>query len=107
HRFALLVADVSGHGASAAIVMAMIRAVLHTCDAPDDAPADPATVLHHLNRHFRYLWNTAMYATSVAGVLDVERRVLRIASAGHPPPLLVPNGPGWQVSATKWARHFL
>ena len=30
-RFGVIVADVSGHGAPAAIVMAMIRAVLHTC----------------------------------------------------------------------------
>jgi PAS domain S-box-containing protein len=88
HRFALVVADVSGHGAGAAIVMAMIRAVLHSGDAPDDPP----TVLHQLNRHFRYLWNTAMFATSVVAVLDLERRTLRLASAGHPPPLLVRAG---------------
>jgi PAS domain S-box-containing protein len=99
-RFALVVADVSGHGASAAIVMAMIRAVLHTYDAPDDAPDDPATVLHHLNRHFRYLWNTAMYATSAVAVLDLEHRRLRIASAGHPPPLLIRDGRVHEMSLT-------
>ena len=66
-RFALVVADVSGHGASAAIVMAMIRAVLHA----DDAPHDPEALLHHLNRHFRYLWTTAMFATAVVAVIDV------------------------------------
>ncbi|MGH9370728.1 MAG: response regulator, partial [Vicinamibacterales bacterium] len=55
-RYGVMVADVSGHGAPAAIVMAMIRAVLHTHPSPDDPPA----VLHHLNRHFRYLWETAM-----------------------------------------------
>jgi len=92
HRFMLVVADVSGHGASAAIVMAMIRAVLHTYDAPDDSPDDPPTVLHHLNRHFRYLWSTPMFATSVVAVLDVEHRTLRLSSSGHPPPLLVRDG---------------
>jgi PAS domain S-box-containing protein len=88
HRFALVVADVSGHGASAAMVMAMIRAVLHAGDALDD----PATVLRRLNDHFRYLWPTAMFATCIAAVLDVAGRTLRVASAGHPPPVLVRNG---------------
>jgi sigma-B regulation protein RsbU (phosphoserine phosphatase) len=83
--FGPIVSDVSGHGAPAAIVMAMIRAVLHTHPAPDD----PAAVLRHLNRHFSYLWETAMFATAVYAVLDVGRRQLDIASAGHPPPLLL------------------
>lgn len=88
-RFGIMVADVSGHGAPAAIVMAMIRAVLHTYPGlPDDPPA----VLHYLNRHFRYLWDTAMYATAVYAVLDLRERRLRLSSAGHPPPFLV-RGP--------------
>jgi sigma-B regulation protein RsbU (phosphoserine phosphatase) len=93
HRFAVAVADVSGHGAPAAIVMAMIRAVLHTCD---EVLHDPAAVLHHLNRHFEFLWDTAMFATAVYGVLDVEQRSWRSIRAGHPPPLVV--GPDRPVS---------
>ena len=91
-RFGVVVADVSGHGAPAAIVMAMIRAVLHTCDG---ILHEPAAVLHHLNRHFEFLWDTAMFATAVYGVLDVERRSWRSIRAGHPPPLAV--GPGRTV----------
>ena len=87
--FAVVVADVSGHGASAAIVMAMIRAVVHSCNVPQEFPDDPVALLNHLNRHFRYLWSTQMYATAVVAVLDTESRKLRIASAGHPPPLLL------------------
>jgi sigma-B regulation protein RsbU (phosphoserine phosphatase) len=86
--FGLMVSDVSGHGAPAAIVMAMIRAVLHSHPSPDD----PSAVLRHLNQHFRYLWDTAMFATAVYGVLDAGARQLRIALAGHPPPLLVREG---------------
>ncbi len=88
-RFGIMVADVSGHGAPAAIVMAMIRAVLHSY--PGEA-ADPPAVLHHLNRHFRFLWDTAMYATAVYGVLDTGRGTLRVSSAGHPLPLVVRDG---------------
>jgi sigma-B regulation protein RsbU (phosphoserine phosphatase) len=85
-RFGIIVADVSGHGARAAIVMAMIRAVIHTFPG---IPDDPAAVLQYLNRHFRYLWETAMFATGLYGVLDVGRRTLRLACAGHPAPLRV------------------
>ena len=88
-RFGVMVADVSGHGAPAAIVMAMIRAVFHTYPGIAD---DPPAVLHHINRHFRFLWDTAMYATAVYGVFDAQRRTLRLACAGHPPPLLVSRG---------------
>src|SRR5262249_33501609 len=91
-RFALIVADVSGHGASAAIVMAMIRAVVHSCNVPQEFPDNPVALLRHLNRHFRYLWDTQMYATAVVAVLNAETRVLRVASAGHPPPLLLRGG---------------
>jgi sigma-B regulation protein RsbU (phosphoserine phosphatase) len=88
-RFALIVADVSGHGAPAAIVMAMIRAVVHTYPGALD---DPPTVLHYINRHFRYLWDTEMYATAVVAVFDAGWRTLRVSCAGHWPPLLVRSG---------------
>jgi len=87
-RFGILVADVSGHGAPAAIVMAMIRAVVHTYPG---TPDDPEAVLQYINRHFEYLWDTAMFATGLYGVLDARRRTLRMACAGHPPPLIVRN----------------
>ena len=93
-RFALTVADVSGHGASAAMVMAMIRAVLHAGEALDD----PAAALHHLNDHFRFLWPTAMFATATVAVLDVAERRLRVASAGHPPPVLVRDGQAGELA---------
>lgn len=84
-RFAIIIADVSGHGAPAAIIMAMIRAVLHTYTGARD---DPSAVLNHINRHFEYLWDTSMFATAVYAVVDVEQRTLRLSCAGHPPPLL-------------------
>jgi phosphoserine phosphatase RsbU/P len=84
-RFGILVVDVSGHGAPAAIVMAMIRAVVHAYPGPAD---DPPALLHYINRHFSFLWDTPMYATALYAVLDVPRRTLRLSSAGHPMPLL-------------------
>ena len=88
-RFGIMVADVSGHGAPSAIVMAMIRAVLHTYPG---VPDDPPAVLDHLNRHFRFLWESSMYATAVYAVLDAGRETVCLSSAGHPPPLLLRDG---------------
>jgi PAS domain S-box-containing protein len=85
-RFALVVIDVSGHGARAAIVMAMIRAVIHTSPC---GMADPACVLQYLNRHFEFLWDTSMFATGIVGVLDASSRVLHVSTAGHMPPLVI------------------
>ena len=90
-RFGILVADVSGHGAPAAIVMAMIRAVVHTYPGVAD---DPREVLHYINRHFQFLWDTSMYATAVYAVVDAGRATIRMASAGHPLPLKARCGEG-------------
>jgi sigma-B regulation protein RsbU (phosphoserine phosphatase) len=88
-RFGVMVADVSGHGAPAAIVMAMIRAALHSHPA---VHADPAAVLQTLNAHFEYLWDTEMFATAIYATVDATRREVRFACAGHPPPLLIGRG---------------
>ena len=88
-RLGILVADVSGHGAPAAIVMAMIRAVVHTYPGVAD---DPPAVLHYINRHFEFLWDTSMYATAVYAVIDAGRGTLRLSSAGHPLPLKALRG---------------
>jgi phosphoserine phosphatase RsbU/P len=96
-RFGIFVADVSGHGAPAAIVMAMIRAVVHTYPGVAD---DPPSLLHFLNRHFSYLWETAMFATGIYAVLDANKRSLRMSCAGHPPPVLVRGGAVTNLAVT-------
>lgn len=90
-RMGILVADVSGHGAPAAIVMAMIRAVVHTYPG---VPDDPPAVLRYINTHFQFLWETPMYATAVYAVLDPSRKTLRMSSAGHPLPMRAQRGGG-------------
>jgi serine phosphatase RsbU (regulator of sigma subunit) len=85
-HYGVMVADVSGHGAPAAIIMAMIRAAFHSQRA---VHADAAAVLRTLNDHFDYLWDTEMFSTAVYATVDAGRRELRIACAGHPPPVLV------------------
>jgi sigma-B regulation protein RsbU (phosphoserine phosphatase) len=88
-RFGIFVADVSGHGAKSAIVMAMIRAAVH---AYRETACDPASLLQRINRHFEFLWETPMFATALCAVLDANASVLDIACAGHPSPLLLRGG---------------
>lgn len=83
-RLGVMVADVSGHGAPAAIVMAMLRATLHA----HPGPTDPSQLFTHLNEHFAYLQGTGIFATVIYGSLDPASRRMRLACAGHPAPLV-------------------
>jgi sigma-B regulation protein RsbU (phosphoserine phosphatase) len=88
-QFGVIVADVSGHGAPAAIVMAMIRAAVH---AFPGFACDPAEMVRYLNRHFEFLWESPMFATALCALVDPTDRSVTIACAGHPPPLLLSRG---------------
>jgi serine phosphatase RsbU (regulator of sigma subunit) len=90
-RAAVIVADVAGHGASAAIVMAMIRTAVHTYGGSLD---DPEEVLCHLNEHFDYLREKSLFSTAIYAVLDPRAGRVRLARCGHPEPLLLRNGSG-------------
>ena len=89
NRCGILVADVSGHGATSAIVMAMIRAAFHAYGTP---PLDPVKVLRYLNQQFRFLWGKSLLATALYAVVDTAKGTLSIANAGHPQPLVIRNG---------------
>jgi serine phosphatase RsbU (regulator of sigma subunit) len=87
-RWAVLIGDVSGKGVEAAATAALAR---HTVRATAQHNDDPEHVLPMLNQAVgRQLspsrFCTAVYATVELGELWVR---MRIASAGHPPPLLL------------------
>lgn len=84
-QWGLFMADVSGHGTPAAVVMAMIHTLLHAFPGP---PMPPVHVLAHVNRHLLAVAPEGMFATAVYAVYDPYYRRLHYASAGHPPPIL-------------------
>ena len=99
-KFAVIVADVAGHGAGAAIVMAMIRTMIHAFPGSLDNPEE---VLLTLNNHFTYLTRSGLFATAVYAVIDSATRRMRISRAGHPTPLLLRRGAcdlQWQSEGT-------
>jgi sigma-B regulation protein RsbU (phosphoserine phosphatase) len=53
---------------------------------------DPGAVLATLNRSLCRRNEAGMYVTAVCGVLDIETRQVRFATAGHEPPILVRTG---------------
>jgi len=84
-QWGIFMADVSGHGTPAAVVMAMIHTLLHAFPGP---PLPPVHVLAHMNRHLAAVAPEGMFATAFYGVYDPHYRRLRYASAGHPAPRL-------------------
>src|SRR5262249_16808051 len=85
NRWGLFMADVSGHGTPAAVVMAMVHTLLHPI--PDPA-VPPSRLLAYLNKHLLTSMPEGMFATAFYGVYEVPGRRLRYATAGHPPPRL-------------------
>jgi sigma-B regulation protein RsbU (phosphoserine phosphatase) len=87
-RVGVLIADVSGHGTPAAVVMAVAHSLAHTDPA---AQATPAAFLARLNAHLarRYTTISGTFVTAFYGVFDPARRTLTYANAGHVAPRLV------------------
>ena len=83
-RVGILVADVSGHGLPAALIASMLKVALA---AQSPHACDPARVLAGLNKtlwgKFKYHFVTAVYV-----FVDLERKSMSYAGAGHPPLLL-------------------
>lgn len=87
-RWGLFIADVSGHGAPAAVVMAILRTILHTTCID---PFGPAEVLRLLNRELSNHSGSdpGTFVTAVYAVFEPSKRLLRYSCAGHPPPILI------------------
>jgi sigma-B regulation protein RsbU (phosphoserine phosphatase) len=86
--WALVVADVSGHGLAAAAILALVHAL---GNAVRGRYVPPGAALSQINKPLatRYLARTGQFVTAFIGLYDTATRVLTYASAGHPPPRLV------------------
>jgi sigma-B regulation protein RsbU (phosphoserine phosphatase) len=82
----LALADVSGKGTAAALLMAATRGVLRSLA---EASCTPSEVLEKLNRLLVEDLPPARFVTMVFAVLDPAERTLTFASAGHLQPLLI------------------
>ncbi len=83
--WAMLVGDVSGHGPSAAVVMAMVHTLVQSYAGIPNTPGD---LLQWINRHLCRLGIEPAFVTAFMAFYDPPTRRLAFSRAGHPPPLL-------------------
>jgi len=84
-RLGLVIADVSGKGTPASLMMASVHAWLRALAGSEPAPR----VLERLNRFVYASTETSRYVTLFYGELDPATRRLVYVNAGHVPPFVV------------------
>ena len=82
----VVVADVTGKGVAAALMMAFARPLLH---AAVDHSTGPAEALERTNRVLVEERRSSLFITALCATLILPSGRLRLANAGHEPPLLV------------------
>ncbi|MCH8157164.1 MAG: fused response regulator/phosphatase [Nitrospinae bacterium] len=87
----VLVADVSGHGTPAAVIMAMKRILLRSFLSKIRSPRE---TLEKLNSILCENVRSGHFITAFYGVIHLPTRSMKYASAGHNPPILVDYNTG-------------
>jgi serine phosphatase RsbU (regulator of sigma subunit)/ketosteroid isomerase-like protein len=82
----LVIGDVTGRGAEAASITALARYTLRTAAVLTN---DPEVALATLNRALLARGGTALCSVAALALSDDPGQPVRLAVAGHPPPLLV------------------
>lgn len=88
-KVGFLIADVSGHGPSAALIVSAIKTIIET--DMQNRPS-PSRLIETLNRKLCKIVPDAYFATVFFGIVDFEKQTLTYASAGHPSQFLVGEG---------------
>ena len=88
HPLSVVIADVTGKGIAAALLMAFSRPLIR---AAIDHAAGPAEALERTNAVLVKERRTSLFVTTLVGRLDLPTGVLRMANAGHEPPLFIPG----------------
>ncbi len=84
-EIAIVIADVSGHGLSTGLRMAMIKAALLILI---EETRDPDEILRRLDAVVRNSEDRT-FVTATLGIVDLARGVLRLTNAGHPPTYVI------------------
>jgi sigma-B regulation protein RsbU (phosphoserine phosphatase) len=85
-NLAIVIADVSGDGIPAALIMASFRALLRN---QLKSSADPAEIMDVLNRQIPEVSRKRDFITAFYGKLNLNDNSFAFANCGHNPPLLL------------------
>jgi sigma-B regulation protein RsbU (phosphoserine phosphatase) len=102
----IVVADISGKGISAALLMANLQAAMRNQllsikqESPDDVGKSLARVMTHLNDQIYLNSPAEKYATLFLARYDAEARRLWYCNAGHLPPILLNGDESLSLGAT-------
>ena len=88
-RLGIVLADVSGKGLGAALLMSSTRTVTRLVA---ESGRSPGQVLEQVNRILLNDFPSTKFVTMVYAVLDPVEGVLTFSNAGHPPPVLTRHG---------------
>ncbi len=83
-RLGILVADAEGHAAPATVMMAMTCAFFRSCVTCLDAPDQ---LISYLNNNLCKV-NRGSFVTAIYAIYDPQSRILKMARAGNPLPIL-------------------
>ncbi|HEY6946327.1 MAG TPA: SpoIIE family protein phosphatase [Candidatus Acidoferrum sp.] len=90
---AIAIADISGKGISAALLMASLQAALRSQALTEGSESiSTADLVARLNRHLVRNTGDDRFATFFIAVYDSSTRTLRYTNAGHLPSFLICNG---------------
>lgn len=81
-QIGIVLADVSGHGASAALVMTMVKGILHSIT---HKLKTTDKVLSEMNSILNPIIPGDMFVTMIFLIFDSKKRLLRYSNAGHNP----------------------
>ncbi|MEN8870297.1 MAG: PP2C family protein-serine/threonine phosphatase, partial [Akkermansiaceae bacterium] len=87
------VCDVMGHGVRSALIVSMLRGLIEKQgDALGDQPGAFLTGLNDGLSHLLERTSQLIFATAIYGFVDLTKGEFKIASAGHPDPIVKRNG---------------
>jgi serine phosphatase RsbU (regulator of sigma subunit) len=88
-RTVVTIGDVTGHGLSAAFLMATTQLLVHTTMLRLE---DPGKTLYEVNKQLCVQVFNGQFVTMLICVIDMEAGLLEVATAGHYPPILGKDG---------------
>ncbi len=92
----IVVGDVSGKGAPAALYAALVSGILRSLARDEPYPAD---MLQAVNRSLNHRRLDAQYLVLTCALWDDEKRTLRVANSGNPRPIYCHEGHAHMLEA--------